>query len=514
VQVWTKTAGHWATLFTIPFEDGRQSYPLAFDADGRSFLMLDSTGRDRAALVRVDAASGAKTVIGESPRADVVDAWLDPATNAPEAFAADYLRRDWRALDPEAQADLNFLDQQLQGDASVVSRSEDNKRWIVAEDGPATPARSYLYDRSDLANRRLSLLFRQRPNLERAPLQPMTPVEIEARDGLTLVSYLTLPIGDDLNNDSLPDHPVPLVVLTHAGPWARDSYGFSALHQWLANRGYAVLSVNFRGSLGFGKAFLNAGNREWGGRMQDDLSDAVQWAIEHGVAQPDRIAIMGNSYGGYSALAGLSFTPDRFACGVSYNGVINLSTMFDAIPPYWAAYREELYLRVGDPRTPDGRQMLRERSPLAHADRIGKPLLLAQGTHDPRVSRVDAELLASSLRARGGPLVFVQYPDEGYGLARAPNRLSFFAVTEYFLAHCLGGRTEPVGNAFQGASMQVMDGAATVPGLAPFARKPPPPVTDTSTETDGDVLPLDAPAPVTAAPMPAPSLPATTTATQ
>jgi dipeptidyl aminopeptidase/acylaminoacyl peptidase len=464
--------GSWTRLFVIPFEDSMASYPLAFEAGGQSFLMLDSTGRDRAALVRVDMTTGAKTVLGESPRADVVDAWLDPMTNAPEAFAADYLQRDWRALDPEAQADLDFLDDQLQGEPSVVSRSLDDKRWIVVEDGPTTPARSYLYDRSDLANRRLTLLFRHRPALERTALQPMIPVEIEARDGLTLVSYLTLPPSSDANSDFRPDHPVPLVLIPHGGPWHRDTYGFNGMHQWLANRGYAVLSVNFRGSTGLGKAFLNAGNREWGGRMQDDLLDAVQWAVEEGVAQPERVAIFGASYGGYAALTGVSDTPERFACGVSFAGVANLSTMLGALPPYWTTWRDELYLRVGDPRTAEGARLLRDRSPLYRAGDIESPLLLAFGGRDRLSSRAETDQIAQSIRARRGSLTYLIYPDEGHGLARAQNRLSFYAVAEQFLGACLGGRIEQVGTAFEGASLQAIDGAASVPGLSAFARRP------------------------------------------
>ncbi len=306
--------GRWARLFAVAPEDALSATPLGFAADGRSFLMLDSTG-DRAALTRVDAATGAKTVIGESARADVSDVWLDPATHTPHAFAAEYLRPEWRALDPDAQADIDFLDRQLTGDFRVTSRSNDDARWIVVEAGPTTSARTYLYDRGDRAHRRLSLLFRDRPTLEQAPLQAMTPVEINARDGLTLVSYLTLPPGSDANGDGRPDQPEPLVLIPHDGPWLRNSYGFNALHQWLANRGYAVLSVNFRGSAGFGKAFLNAGNREWGGRMQDDLLDAVQWAIRSRIAQSDRIAIAGAGFGGYAALLALA-TSQQFRCGV------------------------------------------------------------------------------------------------------------------------------------------------------------------------------------------------------
>ncbi|MGE3930677.1 MAG: prolyl oligopeptidase family serine peptidase [Hyphomonadaceae bacterium] len=463
--------GRWSSLFNIPFEDAVSSRPIAFEAGGASFLMLDSTGRDRAALVRVDAVTGVKTVLGESPQADVVDVWLDPGTHAPEAFAADYLRPDWRALDADAQADLDFLDQSMIGDPSVVSRSLDDSRWIVVEAGPTNPERSYLYDRSDRNNRRLTLLFRHRPALAEAALQPMTPVEIEARDGLTLVSYLTLPAGSDANRDTRPDTPTPLVVLPHDGPWSRDSYGYNALHQWLANRGYAALSVNFRGSTGLGKAFLNAGNAEWGGRMQEDLLDAVQWAVEQGVARSDRVAIMGQSYGGYAALAALAFAPDRFRCGISYGGIVDLSTMLEAPPANWSAFRDALALRVGDTATPEGREALRDRSPLNSARAIQAPLLLAIGGRDPLASRADTDQLAQALRSRRLPFTYINFPDAGRALARPQDRLAFLTVAEHFLGECLGGRVEPVGAAFEGVRMDVLDGAGVAPGLSAFARR-------------------------------------------
>ena len=462
--------GEWRSLFVVPPEDALVSMPLAVEADGRTFLMLDSTGRDRVNLVRVDTETGVKTVLGESARADVVSVWLDPATNAPEAFAAEYLRREWRALDADAQADLEFLGRQLNGEINVVSRSRDDARWIVVEEGPTIPTRSYLYERGDRANRRLSLLFRHRPALETAPLQPMAPVEIEARDGLTLVSYLTLPIGSDGNGDGRPDAPIPLVMAPHGGPWTRDSYGFNPLHQWLANRGYAVMSVNFRGSTGFGRAFLNAGNRQWGARMQEDLLDAVQWAVTNGVADPERIAIAGWAYGGYAALAGLAFTPDQFRCAAAFGAPTSLIGMIDNMPPFAAAQRDGLFLRVGDPRTMEGRQMLRERSPLTRAAQIRRPLLLAMGARDPRASRAETDQMAYAARRAG--LVYMVFPEEGARLVIPQNRLSYFAVLEHFLGDCLGGRAEAVGGAFEGAQFNVYNGATTVPGLSAFARRP------------------------------------------
>jgi dipeptidyl aminopeptidase/acylaminoacyl peptidase len=507
-------AGRWSSLFPIPFEDTAGMQPLGFAADGKSFLMFDSTG-DRATLVRVDAATGVKTVLGESPRADVNDVWLDPAANSPHAFAAEYLRPEWRALDADGQADLDFLQHQLSGDFTVVSRSADNARWIVVESGPTTSPRTYLYERAGA--RRLSLLFRQRPNLEHAPLQPMTPVEIAARDGLTLVSYLTLPPGADANNDGRPDAPVPLVVLAHDGPWSRASYSFSAMHQWLANRGYAVLSVNFRGSTGFGKAFLNAGNREWGGRMQDDIADAVQWAIQNGVAQSDHVAVVGEGFGGYAALSALSSAPQTYRCGASFGGPANL---YAYIANHAGdADRNRLYQRIGDPRTAEGRRLLYDRSPLYHATQIRDPLLIAMGAHDPAAPRAEADQIAQAMRARGASVTYLVFPDDGAGFRHTANRLAYLAVLEHFLGDCLGGRVEPVGGAFENANLIAYEGAVNVPGLSAFARRltgpaqPPAPSEPVSLQGNDSLIEAPTPAPsstdtATSTPAPAPAPPA------
>jgi dipeptidyl aminopeptidase/acylaminoacyl peptidase len=324
----------------------------------------------------------------------------------------------------------------------------------------------------------------------------MTPVEIEARDGLTLVSYLSLPIGSDLNGDARPERPVPLVLLPHDGPWSRDSYGFNATHQWLANRGYAALSVNFRGSTGFGKAFLNAGNGEWGGRVGEDLLDAVQWAVENGVAATERVAIAGWGFGGYQALAGLTFAPETFRCGANFGGPPNLFSMLDAAP---IAMRPALYRRIGDARVQSGRQVLRDASPYFRTSQVRSPLLLALGGRDPRVSREAVDQVAQAVRARRTGLTYLVFPDEGRELVRPHNRLSYLAVLEHFLGDCLGGRVEPVGAAFEGASIHVYDGAVNVPGLTAFARRPAvrptsqpaAPILEMPGETPGSITPVE-----------------------
>ena len=349
------------------------------------------------------------------------------------------------------------------GDVSVNTRTLDDKTWIVAYSAAEAPLVYYRYDRPAGT---LTKLFSARPKLDGKPLVPQWPVEIASRDNKTLVSYLTLPRSADANNDGKADAPVPMVLLVHGGPWARDSYGYGGYNQWLANRGYAVLSVNFRGSTGFGKDFTNAGNGEWAGKMHDDLIDAVQWAVKQGVTTDDKVAIMGGSYGGYATLAGLTFTPDAFACGVDIVGPSNLNTLLSTVPPYWASFFEQLAKRMGDPRTDAGKAWLTERSPLTRADQIKKPLLIGQGANDPRVKQAESDQIVKAMQAKNIPVTYVLFPDEGHGFARPENNKAFNAVTEGFLAQCLGGRAEPIGKDFTGSSISVPVGADGVPGLA------------------------------------------------
>jgi dipeptidyl aminopeptidase/acylaminoacyl peptidase len=335
----------------------------------------------------------------------------------------------------------------------------------VRDDGPVS---YYLYNRTAKAAK---FLFTNRKSLEGQPLVKMIPLQIKSEDGLDLVSYLSLPKWSDPDGNGRPDKPLPMVLYVHGGPWERETWGYKSIHQWLANRGYAVLSVNYRGSTSFGKNFTNAGNLEWGGKMQRDLVDAVNWSIREGVADKDRIAIMGGSYGGYAALAGLTFTPDLFACAVDIVGPSNLITMTETIPPYWIPEFELWSKRVGDNRTEEGRALLRERSPLTHVDRIKKPLLIAQGANDPRVKRNESDQIVNTMNKKGINVTYILYPDEGHGFARPENSISFFAVAEAFLSKHLGGRFEPIGNDFNGSTITVLSGADQVPGLQDAIRR-------------------------------------------
>ena len=461
-ELFRRAGQKWERFLEYGPEDSLTTAPLAIEGDGRTALLLSAVGRDKAALVRVDLASGKQSVVGESGQADISEIWLEPRTNEPQAYAVDYLHTQITPLTPDAGKDVDRLRGTLGPQFSVTSRTLDDRKWVVVVNDPVHVLSTYLYERD---GGQVTKLFDQRPELANAPLQPMNAREIKSRDGKTLTAYLTLPPGTDDARTGKPSKPVPLVLNVHGGPWARDSYGFDAEHQWLANRGYAVLSVNFRGSTGFGKSFVNAGDQEWGRKMHDDLLDAVDWAVREQITTADKVAIFGGSYGGYAVLAGLTFTPDRFACGIDIVGPSNLQTLLGSIPPYWKSFYEDMVRRIGDPRTEAGRKLLEERSPLTHAERIKRPLLIGQGANDPRVKQAEADQIVTAMKSRKLPVTYVLYPDEGHGFARPQNSLSFFAIAEGFLAQCLGGRYEPIGRDFDGSSVTVPDGADIVPGL-------------------------------------------------
>jgi dipeptidyl aminopeptidase/acylaminoacyl peptidase len=447
---------------SISFEDAPTVHPLRFTTDGETLYWIDSRGRDTAALVAQDTASGARTVLAEDARVDIPGAMFNPATGVVEAYPSTWLVTEWIALDAAVKADLDFLQSSLKGEIGINSRTHADDLWVVTVDTVTAPPAAYLYDR---ARRTLAQLYVTRPELVGARLAAMHPVEIASRDGLVQTAYLTLPPGSDPGGAGKPTSPVPLVLLPHGGPWARDVYGYNPLHQFLANRGYAVLSPNFRSSTGFGKAFLTAGYLEWGATMHDDLIDAVNWAIAHGVTRRDQVGIMGGSYGGYAVLAGLAFTPEAFACGVDIVGPSNLNTLLASMPAYWEAGRIQMYKRVGDPTTPDGEALLKERSPLTRADAIVRPLLIGQGANDPRVKQAESDQIVHAMQAKSIPVTYVLFPDEGHGFARPENSIAFYATTEHFLAACLGGRAEPFEDALKGSTITVPAGVEFAPGL-------------------------------------------------
>ena len=447
---------------TTAMEDSLTTNPSGYTTDGSVLYWVDSRGRNTAALYAQDTASGERTLIAEDAKADIGGTIRDPKTGVVEAYSVNYLRNEWTATDPELRASLDWLDGQLDGDFGISSRTEDDQTWVVWNDPVTAPSATFIYDRQAET---LTPFYVSRPELEGMPLLPMQPVEITSRDGLTLPSYLTLPVGSDRDGDGRPDAAGPMVLLVHGGPWARDGYGFNSTHQMLANRGYAVLSVNFRGSTGFGKDFLNAGNLEWGLKMHDDLIDATDWAIKEGIALADEVAIMGGSYGGYATLAGLTFTPEKFACGVDIVGPSNLETLLGTIPPYWAPMVKIFHERMGDPNTEEGLALLRAASPLYKADQIVRPLLIAQGANDPRVKQAESDQIVSAMQQAEIPVTYVLYPDEGHGFAKPANSIAFYAIAENFLAECLGGRAEGLDSVLADSTAEIVEGAEYVQGL-------------------------------------------------
>jgi dipeptidyl aminopeptidase/acylaminoacyl peptidase len=452
----------WEPWLLIPPEDLLTTHILTLNQSGKTLFMSDSRGRNTAALARIDIATGDTTLLAEDLRADLGAIITDNDTHEPLAYRVNYERNEYRALGTKLQADIAFLSKAFGGEWSLSSRSEDDKLWTIAVSSDLEPATSYLYGREAKA---LTKLFDARPKLAGAPLSAMHPTVIEARDGLKLVSYLTLPKGTDQNRAGHPGTPLPMVLFVHGGPWGRDSFGYQPFHQWLANRGYAVLSVNFRGSTGFGKAFANAGDKEWGRKMDDDLLDAVAWAIRERIADPERIAIFGGSYGGYATLVGMTRDADTYACGVDLVGPSDLERLLATIPPYWAASRPLLLKALGSPDTEEGRALLKERSPIYQAGRIKKPMLVAQGLNDPRVKKEQSDLIADTLKSKNIPVTYLLYKDEGHGFARPESNISFVAITESFLGKCLGGRVAPVtASDLKGASLEIPAGADAIEG--------------------------------------------------
>jgi dipeptidyl aminopeptidase/acylaminoacyl peptidase len=461
--------GRFVPFESVGPEDSLTTYPVGIDSTGQQMYLIDSRGRDTAALFKHDLTSGAKTLLAEDARADAQEVLVHPRDKTVQAVAFNYDRLRWQALDQETAEDLTYLQGVVEGDLSVLSRTEDDTRWIVAYVQDNGPVRYYLYDR---ASRTASFLFTNRAALESAKLARMHPQEIKARDGLTLVSYLTLPLWSDPDGNGRPSSPLPMVLDIHGGPWARDVWGLDGIHQLWANRGYAVLSVNYRASTGFGKKFLNAGNREWAGKMHDDLIDAVNWSTTEAIADPKRIAIMGGSYGGYATLVGLTFTPDVFAAGIDIVGPSNLSTLLSTVPAYWKPELEIFHTRVGDNRTEEGRKFLESRSPLSRVDRISKPLLIGQGANDPRVKQAESDQIVKAMQARNIPVTYVLFPDEGHGFARPENNIAFLAISESVLTRHLGGRAEPIGDAFMGSSVTVPQGRELIPNLGAALGEP------------------------------------------
>ncbi|MBC22599.1 MAG: S9 family peptidase [Phycisphaerae bacterium] len=448
--------GPWYEFLTIPYEDSMTTAISGFNKSGTRLYGSSSIGRDKGALVYWDPKQGggdAPTVVFESDKADVSGGLINPDTFEPEAVGVNYLRQEWNVLDDAVAGDIEALKSLDQGDFNILDRTSDDRTWVVAYSRDDGPPRYWLWNRDTQQG---TFLFTTWPALDDTTLAKMKGVRITARDGLVMPSYLTIPAGSNGRN-------LPLVLLVHGGPWARDGWGYNPYHQWLSNRGYAVLSVNFRGSTGFGKSHVNAGNREWYGRMQDDLNDAVAWAVDQGIADPKRVAIMGGSYGGYATLAGLTRDPELFACGVDIVGPSHVRTLLESIPPYWKPMMAMLETRVGSMGEP---AYLDAISPLTHVQYINRPLLIGQGANDPRVKVAESDQIVAAMNDRALPVTYVVFPDEGHGFRNPTNNMAFNAIVEAFLAKHLGGRAEPIGSDVAESTAQVRDlGGLTLEGV-------------------------------------------------
>jgi dipeptidyl aminopeptidase/acylaminoacyl peptidase len=427
------TTNEWRDLIHFPYGEEGSFISFCAEEEGNTCLLTSSLGRETKALLKVDLATG-ETIeeISSNDKCDLGGVMLNEDTKKVRGVSYNYARTERIFFDEELEKDYEMLKSLGPKDAEVgiSSKTRDEKLWVVAYSRSDGPTEYKLYDQ---AEKKITDLFVSRPDLLEYKFSPMEDVRIKARDGLELVGYLT--------RAKAAGEKTPLVLLVHGGPWARDYWGFTASAQWFANRGYATLQVNFRGSTGYGKSFLHKGDGEWGvGSMQHDLSDAVKWAIEEGIADPENVCVYGGSYGGYACLAGLAFTPDLYKCGVDIVGPSNVKTLLDSIPAYWGPLRNQMLLKIGDVDTDE--DFNKKISPLYHVDQIKAPLLIGQGANDPRVKQAEADQIAFSMQKKGIPVEYVLYPDEGHGFARPDNRIDFNGRVELFLQEHLGGRAE------------------------------------------------------------------------
>lgn len=421
----------WRTLTTWEPSDVLNSGPITFTPDGNGVFLSSSAGSDTGEFRRIELDGGRETTLVFSRNADLADLFIHPIRNTVQAVAFNKQRLHWTVLDRSVKRDFRTLRRLRRGDFSIINRDHADRTWLIAYTTDNGPVYYYAYDRH---TRQAKLLFSNRKALEGVRLARMVPISFRARDGLTIPGYLTVPRGIEPLR-------LPLVVLVHPGPWSRDTWGYNGTAQWLANRGYAVLQINYRGSTGYGKSFVNAANKEWGGKMNDDLVDGVRWAVGRKIADAKRIAIFGASYGGYAALASLAFTPDVYSCGISVSGPCDLTSFAQRLPSFMKLLEPLLWDRIGHPV--HDAKLLRSRSPFEHADKIRKPLLIAQGANDQRVPKAQTVAFVAKLREANRSVTYVEYADEAHGIRLPKNRLDFFGKAEKFLAEHLGGRFEP-----------------------------------------------------------------------
>lgn len=429
-KVWGKTKAEWTHLMDWDLDDQKGSL-VGFSEDNHSLLMLTSCGADTKRLLQINLDTKQKTALFEHPKFDLREIYRHPVTKKLQAvnYYPDY--QNWGFLDSEFKKEISYLQKQLSGNLAVISSDLEDKFWTVSLDSDTQPISYYLFEKS---TKKLTHLFDSQPSLKKYTFAKTRPFTFQASDGMKIHGYYTLPCIKKKN--------FPSVMFVHGGPWSRDTWKFQPWVQWLANRGYAVVQVNYRGSIGYGKKYMAASKKQWAGKMHDDLIDAKKWAVAQGFSDPKRFAIMGGSYGGYATLVGLTFTPDEFSCGISYVGPSNLITLLKSFPPYWYALKAAMNQYIGNPDTEEN--FLKERSPLFKVDQIKKPLLIAQGANDPRVVQAESDQIVKAMRDRGLSVEYLLFSDEGHGFVKPENKIKLTAASERFLSDHLKGRFEKV----------------------------------------------------------------------
>ncbi|MBP7732605.1 MAG: S9 family peptidase [Caldisericia bacterium] len=473
LEILKRTNDKWEVTEKLSFEDAELTYNIGINQSDRYLYMVSSSDRNTSAFYKIDLLTWEKQVIAEDSKSDVFDYLFMSSTGDIAAVVFNYDKKSWNVVDPSVKSDLDYLSGFKDADFKINSMSLSDKYWIITYNSDIESDYYYLYDRE---SKKIKPLYSNRYQLKKDHLARMYPRVVQSRDGLDLVCYLSLPPWTDSDQNGVPEKPIPMVLYVHGGPQSREYWSYNSIHQLLANRGYAVLSVNFRGSSGFGKDFLNKGNGQWGVKMQDDLIDAVDWAISEKIADPKKVAIFGGSYGGYASLVGMTFTPEKFACGIDLVGISNLETFLKSTPTYWKPYYEMKKKQIGgDPDTEEGRKYLASKSPISFVENIRKPLLIAHGLNDPRVKIAESEQIVNAMQQRNIPVVYCLFPDEGHGFGKWQNSFAFYAIVENFLAKNLGGRYEAFWyDSFDGSSIQVKAGEELFEGLDRLLPKPKP----------------------------------------
>lgn len=420
----------WESIIYWGIEDSLNSGPVSFSKDGNSILLRDSKDCNAGRLVKVDLNTKEKIVIAEDPNYDIGGVMTHPDTNEVQAVTFVKARSENIVLDPSIKEDMEIIGNLHHGDFVIYDRDNADKTWLVGYTSDKGSVAFFAYDRE---LKKETFLFYTKPDLNNYTLAEMEPFSYTARDGLTIHGYISFPPNVERKN-------LPMILNVHGGPWFRDTWGFNPEAQWIANRGYVCVQVNFRGSTGYGKNFVNAGDREWGAKMHDDLIDAVNYVVEKGWVDSKKVAIYGGSYGGYAALVGATFTPDTFCCAVDVVGPSNIITLIKTIPPYWEVLISNFKKRVGDPDTEE--EFLKSRSPLFKVDNIKIPMLIAQGANDPRVKQSEAEQIVEAMKNKNIDYEYLLFPDEGHGFVKPENRIKFYTHAEKFFAKHIGGRVE------------------------------------------------------------------------